>query len=401
VKQRGAVAVMFLLMVIVLLGFAGLATDVARITIAKSELQTAADACALAAVGALTGASTTQLAMAEAAGMLAARANRIAMQSVAASPVANSSITFSATANGSYAPKNALSASQALSMKYVRCELTENNLPVILMGVVRALGQQWNPGEISARAVASFVPSGSNCALPIAVCRKAGSAAPSFGYTVGEWLPGRFKSGSGVAGKYKWVQFPGYTRTKDLVDLIAKNGQCNLTDTQTLVPDNGVMSTLQDAWNWRFGVKKNSGPPAGALPPDYSGFAYTAANWASQTQAFPNFITQRAINAVWNREPNLTGGWSASTKSVHAAGADRRLVVMPIVDCAGWDVGGTSSQPILGWACVFLLNPVSGPSGDMALEFRGPASDPASGCLTSGAPGRGGAGRPRVPGLVM
>ncbi len=401
-RERGAVGVMFILTVAMLMGFMGLATDMARITIAKTELQTAADACAIAAVGALTGANSNQLAVAEAAGMLAGARNRVGMQRVAAAFPVNAAVSFSSTVNGTYQTKNLVSSANVLNMRYVRCEVSEASIPLLVMGVVRAVGQRFDPATIHARAIASFVPSGSNCALPLAVCKKSASASPNFGYARGEWLTGRFQAGSGVVGKYKWVEFPGYTRTKDLADLVAKNGQCNLNDAQTMVPRNGVVTSLQDVWNWRFGVKKSSGAPAGALPPDLTGYAYTAANWASQTNAWPHFIAQRAANTVWNREPNLTGGWSASTKAVHAAGTDRRVVVLPFVDCSNWDSGGTASQPIIGWACVLLLNPVSGSTGDMAIEYRGAASDPASGCITSGAPGGGASGgRPRVPGLAL
>ena len=53
-RQRGAVAVIVALSALVLLGFAGMAIDVGRLYINRTELQSAADACALAAAGELT-----------------------------------------------------------------------------------------------------------------------------------------------------------------------------------------------------------------------------------------------------------------------------------------------------------------------------------------------------------
>jgi len=48
-KQRGAVAIITGLAMVVLVGFAGLALDGGRLYLTKTELQNAADACALAA----------------------------------------------------------------------------------------------------------------------------------------------------------------------------------------------------------------------------------------------------------------------------------------------------------------------------------------------------------------
>jgi Flp pilus assembly protein TadG len=47
-EQRGAVAIIVGLVLAVLMGFAGLALDVGHLYVEKTELQNAADACALA-----------------------------------------------------------------------------------------------------------------------------------------------------------------------------------------------------------------------------------------------------------------------------------------------------------------------------------------------------------------
>ena len=399
--QRGAVAVSFILLVILLLGFVGLATDVSRLYVSKSELQNAADACALAAVAALTGANTGQLSVAEAYGITAGTRNKVGMQRLAVSIPADSAVLFSDNIDGNYQPRSLIAAGSVLNMRFARCRLTESSIPLVLLNVLRGMGQTVNAASVSASATATLSPSISNCALPLAICKKTSGAAPNFGFTVGEWFSGRLKPGSGVNGKYGWVEFQGYERTKDLADLLSKTGQCNLNDTPQLSPHSGVISSLVDVWNWRFGVKKNSGPPAGALPPDLTGYAYTATNWPTQSNAYADFISRRAANTPWNGQPALSGGWSASTAAVHAAGGDRRMVVMPIVDCASWNSGGSSSQAIMGWGCALMLNPVSNPNDSMGLEYRGSAAAISSGCVSSGAPGGPGAGGPKVPTLVM
>lgn len=400
-RQRGAVAVAFLLLTIVLLGFVGLAVDVARLYVSKSELQNAADACALAAASALTAGNPQQLRVAEWYGLTLAARHNIGMQKISVSAQQDSTLQFSDAIDGVYRPKNQIATSAVLDMRFARCTLTESAVPLVLLQVVRGMGDTVNPATVRASATAGLAPSRGGCALPLAICRKTGSTAPAFGYTTGEWLTGRFQPGSALRGKFKWVQFPGFERTSDLADLVAKGGQCNLSGSQAITPANGVINSLVDVWNWRFGVKKNSGAPAGAYPPDFTGYAYDATNWRSQSNAYNDFLTRRSANTPWNNQPALGGSWSASTAAVHAAGQDRRMAVLPVVDCANWDSGGSASTVLLGWACVLMLNPVSTPSSNMALEYRGPAGTAGSGCFSAGAPGGPSATGPRVPALVM
>ncbi|MCB1907100.1 MAG: hypothetical protein KDH15_07005 [Rhodocyclaceae bacterium] len=394
-------SVAFALLAVLLLGFVGLGLDVGRLYVSKTELQNAADACALAAAGALTGANVGQLVAAEDFGTEAARRNLIGMQASAANVTADQDITFSATLGGSYSSRSG-AAGNELNMRFVRCTLQEANIPMLLLQVINLLpGQTVTPATAGATAVATLAPSVSNCALPLAICKKPGSSAPDFGYARGEWMIGRFNPPDNLAGKFKWVKFPGYERTPDLAGLIGGSGQCDLSSASTLEPSTGAINSLVDVWNWRMGVMKNSGPPAGAFVPDYTGYAYTPVNWPDQFNAFADFVAKRGTNTPWNGLPDLGGGWQATTSDVHAAGADRRLVVGPVVDCSSWDEGGTQSQPVLGWACYLMLNPVANPNEDMGLEYRGPADDIASGCVTSGAPGGPGAGGPKVPTLVQ
>ncbi len=74
-RQRGAVAIIVGLMIVVLVGFIGLALDLGKLYVSKSELQNRADSCALAAARDLTGA--TPLTVSEAAGLTAAARNLV------------------------------------------------------------------------------------------------------------------------------------------------------------------------------------------------------------------------------------------------------------------------------------------------------------------------------------
>lgn len=399
-SQQGAVAVAFILFSVLLLGFVAFAMDVGRLYVSKAELQNAADSCALSASAALTGANANQLQTAENFGITAGTRNLVGMQKVAVSIGADRDITFSETLNGSYQTRSA-AAGNALKMHYVRCTLSEANIPTLMIQVANLLGPAIGVTTVRAAAVAGLEPSKSNCALPLAMCKN--GPPPYYGYTVGEWLVGRFDTQNNLNGKFKWVDYPGFTQTKDLKDLLDGSGQCDLVDTNTLTPTQGAVNTLAPDWNWRFGVAKNSGAPNGALPPDWTGYAYDTSNWLAGKDAFDNFKSKRGAHAPWNDVPtNMKGSWSASTTQVHASGGDRRLITAPVVDCATWNAGGHNPQPILGWACLLMLNPVANPTQDnMGLEYRGPAEDIDSGCVTSGAPGGPTAGGPKVPALVQ
>jgi uncharacterized membrane protein len=95
--QQGVVAIMFALSLVVLIGFAGLALDGARLYVNKTELQNAADACALAAAQELNPV-LPNFSLANDAGVLAATRNFRDLQSQAV-PAANVTVEFAATAN--------------------------------------------------------------------------------------------------------------------------------------------------------------------------------------------------------------------------------------------------------------------------------------------------------------
>jgi hypothetical protein len=371
--------------------------------LAKTELQNAADACALAASYALTGANAGQLEVAEAYGVEVGTRNRVNFQSANVNVPVNSAITFSQSLNGLYLPR--LAITNPTEMKYARCTLTQGGLLTFLVQVANAVaGNTIGPQTVDATAVATLDPSITACAIPLGICY--GGTGPNFGLTVGQWLGGREQPGSGWTGAFKWVEFPGFERTPDLRALLAGSGQCDLGELSAVDSHNGVISTLVEPWNWRFGVHRNSGQ---TVSPDFSGYAYTdaesalggTATWPSGSNAYEDFKARRGAHAPWNAAPALTGSWSGSSAAEHAGGADRRLVTAPVIDCPGIGAGpGSGSSAVHGWACVLLLNPVSAPHDYWKLEFRGEAGDPLSGCVTSGLPG-GGTGGPKVPGLVL
>lgn len=395
--QGGAVAVSFALLIIVLLGFIGFSLDVGRLYVSRAELQNAADTCALAASGALTGANANQLLVAESYGITAGTRNLVGMQGTAAN-ITSANITFSQTLNGTYLGRTAVAAGNVLNMFYARCTITEANIPTLLVHVVNLLpGQNIGPSTVKVTAVAGLEPSKSNCALPLAICE-----ADIAGKPPGTWIQGLFQSGGGISGAFKWVEFPGYTQNSDLQGLLEGAGQCDLNSSKTVGSAPGVKEVIVRSWNTRFGIYRPSGPDATGAPPDLTGWVYDPTTYSQAFNAMPDFLNKRAQSTPKhqsNANYNLPNPNDWATDAQYQNGQDRRLTVGPVVDCNALASNGTAV--IKSWACYLMLNPVFNPGDYMYLEYRGDADDISSGCVTSGAPGGPTAGGPKVPTLVQ
>ncbi len=169
--QSGAVAVLVGIALLAMVGITGLALDLGKLYVVKSELQNSADACALAAAQELTGANDNQLLLAEAAGATAGGRHKALFQESAISFSNGNSIEFSTdNSAGSYATASATGGS-AKSIRYVRCTALRTGIPTWFIQVLSALpGGAIDAQQVSATATATLKPSQSTCALPAGVC---------------------------------------------------------------------------------------------------------------------------------------------------------------------------------------------------------------------------------------
>ncbi|WP_425273981.1 pilus assembly protein TadG-related protein [Paraburkholderia lacunae] len=408
-------AIIVALTLAVLIGFAGLALDLGKLYTAKSELSNAADACALAAARDLT--KAVSLATPEAAGISVGGKNRVLLQSENVVLTTNSNVTFSKQFTGPYLTKDQFSAADVPSIGFVRCTVNRANISNWFMQVISAtLGTS----AVAATAVASTTQSQTTCALPVSVCQPP-AASP---YTVGQWLASKVGSNNQLTGNFMWVKYynpDGSLMTvPEIKALLTSAGQCSLPTVGSKVGATGNIQSMDGAWNTRFGIYQNpynAPPDPSAAVPDFTGYAYSPAaapyKGAPQLQknVFPDFRD--------NRRPGHTPyqGDTASGLSVQGSnsgpqptsyytnGADRRLALVPVVDCGAL----TSSQKstIQSWACVLMLHPMEkninqALNGTIYLEYRGDASDPTSPCASQGIPGSTTAGiGPMVPVLVQ
>ena len=408
-KQKGSVSIIIALSMTVLVGFVGIALDLGKLYVVKSELQNSADACALAAAQALTGTSLKQLDIAEAAGITTGLRHKLLFQSRSVALSTNQNVAFGDSAQGSYVSKAGLTNNEILAKHYVRCTVNSGEIDNWFIEVLNlipgvAIGKQ----QVNASAIAGLKPSMSTCAIPIGIC----SANLSASTPVGTWIQAGISGGGNLTGNFRWIDFsPPKGGASELAGWLKADGACELPVVGKSVGQTGNISSLSDEWNSRFGIYKGSVRPEDAKP-DLSGYAYTdaASSWPSKFNALPDFISKRSANVAYQGDTLAklkTQGTIKDSNYLRAYGAERRLMIAPVVDCNGFG-GGSAVAPITGWACVFLLHPMNNGSGGgqnstgsglMFLEYEGNASKPGSPCATTGMPGGSGNG-PLVSTLI-
>ena len=404
-EQRGAVAIVVALSLAVLVGFAGLALDGGRLYVNKTELQNAADACALAASLELTGAPnipTSNFPIADAAGRLVATRNLVGFQgsNIAAG---NVTVEFGTSLNaGAWVP----AAAATPASLYVRCTIAESGITPWFMQVL-GFGDQ----TVRALATATLAHSQNACTtIPIGLC-SAGSA-PSYGLVPGQWYNGGLNNADSLSGSFNWIDFsPPAGGASELSAALFGSGSCTVA-LGTSVGATGAISSLRKAWNSRFGIYHPSITGPDFPVPDRSGYSYTALNWPSQFNAAADLINvQRPAHAPYgtnvangNAITGLTVGPPSSTVLQAAAlttsGADRRFVPVPIVDCAA--LASAQTVPMLDWACVLMLHPMTtDPTQTIYLEYEGLTTAAGSPCSTVGGVGNSTSTGPLVPALVQ
>lgn len=423
--QRGAVAIMFGLSLIVLIGFAGLVIDLGRFFVIKAELQNAVDACALSAASQLRPGRNDSHALERAVaygrvfstgGVPTAELpdypkneikNRVNFQSTMAN-IGSSHISFSSVltdmaADGSsnYLNEGAANPNTA---RYAKCEYPLSELPIFFMRVLNLMGAKYSTQTVSALAAASRGPEVCNV-IPVAICEKDTSA--SHGLLKGQWLNWREDTAL-TGGDFGWVSF-SKGGADEVRDRLMSAGECHVPALGDPVElETGRKTSAELGWNTRLGIypKNDHDYNLVSAPPDKTGFSYynvavgtTAANWprtdlVTTPRAYdethplaptlPNFQTASIGTLPYAQTTELfTPEPTRTTLEQHDKDgrADRRLVIAPIMNCATRKFTGDN-------ACGLMLNPfgkVASDRIDGKLEYLGPSTSPP--CGTGGATG--------------
>jgi Flp pilus assembly protein TadG len=432
-RQRGAVILTVCMALLFLLGFMGIAVDLGRLFIVRSELQTAMDSCALAAaqeldgVGAVIDGVSDSISRARSAGITAGNLNRVNLQSPDWSgqgQVTAADMTFM---NATFATTTTPSAA-----RYVECRHQQPNIKMFLLQAMGAFAGDATAfpanRNVVARAIATRGSSQTTCPLPLALKPKAGTAT----FAIGEWITLLMGPGAATNGQIGWANLDGSSSANETVNEM--NGHCG-TRVGDQLGTPGVQANVVDVWNERFGIYKTTVDES-THRPDMTGYAYTDHNWpppvggcppapascirnayngtpsSNPTGTAANFVLKReAFASCANDDPRtnpqglhvcetITGLTLNSFQKIAAPGVNatgghreygisRRIVLVPTVD---------GSNRVSGYACMLMLQPLSIPMAPVQLEYRGDASLLGSPCVTNGFPG--GAAGPLVPVLV-
>jgi len=398
--QQGAVAVMVALSLAVLIGAAGLAIDGGRLYITKSELQTGADACALAASRRLlncAAADMSCLIAAENAGIAAAALNKASMQSAAVTLQAANISFKKLLTDPSWATRTGGATGDS---RYVRCQPSVSGITPWLMGVVGA-----GSSTVSAQAAATLAGAQTFSVGPIGICK------PATAWTVGQWITGTANS---LGNSIRWVDLDGGTSSNAEVNaqLASTSVVPNIKIGSTISISNTALNSVRGGYNTRFGIYANGGGyNATSNPPDYTGYAYPSKNpggIALNTSAFNDYLSNRAtntafiaskFNGVWNLNPSA---YTLATSAQYQGNNARRLINVPVLDTCATN----TTAKVVGLACVLLLNPIdSGSGAQIHLEYRGDSLAGTSSCpitpVTGVPTSLTGAGGYTVPALVQ
>lgn len=406
--QNGAVAIIVALSLPVLIGMAGLALDLGKLYVTKTELQNASDACALAAAVELDG-TTSQFAKAENVGIAVGKLNKSYFQSAAVGFAVDDAVKFSTTINGSYLIKTAaVGAGTPANYKFVQCSVSRADVPNYLMPVLGVLGLTVaSSSDVTAAAVASNRPGQLTCALPIGICSTQVNAST----LVGTWLEGvqtaqgGANNGETFSGYFKWIDYSsGGGGNRELKDVLTGAKDCNINSSipDLEVGEYGLKSGAEPSYNTKFGLYAQ-GATTGV--PDFSGYAYNKTTFTPAFNAYPDYFASKLPNNIAYQGDNIT---KLNTKpglkttlmpsELKAQGDNRRVAVAPIIDC--------NTKIVQRYACLFLLHPMNtgnvkkGDDDKMYLEYLGDAKN-AGPCNQIGLAGDSNGIGPRVSALVQ
>jgi hypothetical protein len=362
-RQRGITLVVITLAMTALLAMAGLALDIGRLVGDKARLQATVDAAALTAAKVIDTTGSIGAATAAANNLFT---NNAALQRDLAASGGAVTVDFSNTI-APFAPGTG-------PPLYVRVSATGFNIAATFSAV---LG--FNQFDLAASAMAGPSPTlGNACNLaPMMVCGTAPTgAAPVYGYSVGQITALQLSPGTSptnlAPGYFLQQASGGNTQAQDFAGGYAACSTVGNTDpAQTSAAPAPVAQGLDTRFNEYL-----SGDVNGAsYPPDAITIQPAGANRLNCTDPTCATVVTGGGAVVTNASqypnysyegmylPNLQAGNYANPPAV----VDRRVLAVPVGDCTG-AAPGNNNVPVLGLACMFVLQDVDPTTGQVFAE---------------------------------
>jgi Flp pilus assembly protein TadG len=390
-RQEGSVSVLMVIALAVIGMMAALALDGGHLMLNKTRLQNAVDAAALSGAktlsqvtGGVNSASTTQTA---ALNTLVQNANATGNKELATA-VGGNAAAFAVVelASSVYGPFSFPGPADA---KYVRVSVASYNLTGFFWNFAQAFGS----GGLGTKAVAAIATAGPSptnpCDVaPLMICGDSTQYNPAagmfWGFQFGDLqvLKSAASNSSPIGpGNFQLLDF-GSGGSSVREDLAGGGSVCrNVGETVQTSPGNTVGPASQGL-NTRFGIY-NGPVSASDYPPD---MVTSSSNPAityndSVTPAQTLYKGQPVISSGGN----LTAGgeaildyndWKARVAACVAGSGsgcqnggvfERRMLKVVVGDCTGKQ-GGSSTIPVLGFGCYFVVQPMNG-GGTQAQIF--------------------------------
>jgi len=376
-----------------LLLMAGLALDGGHVMLNKTRLQNAVDAAALAGAKALDETGSTAIATTQALQAFGSNANASGNQELSKAYASGSGpISITVQYSATLPPFTPGSATGP----YIRVKAAGFNLP---LGLARLSGI--SQASVTATAVAGPSPKINNACniAPMMVCGDpVAGEANLWGYTTNaptalkESAPG---NASEVGpGNFQLIQLGGTGANIVRDNLAGGYTGCTATGNTINTETGNEAGPTAQGLNTRFG--DYSGPmngTQGQFPPDVIVTGQSPAltvNTSGTTTTIKQgstTITAANVNILYNYQKysaDLQNPAKYNYQPVENGGIgafQRRIVAVPVGACTGTATGSTS-VPVLGFACFFLLQPVvqKGTDAYVLGQFIGK-------CDAQGAPG--------------
>ncbi|MHC8373250.1 pilus assembly protein TadG-related protein [Pseudomonas sp. MDT1-85] len=380
-RQEGSVSVLMVIALAAILMMAGLTLDVGHMLLNKTRLQNAVDAAALSGAKTLSqvegGSNPAIVTRTAALNTLAQNANAMGNSELATAMGGNAGFAVVELASSVYGPFAYPGPADA---KYVRVSVPTYSLTGFFWNFVQTFGTS-GLGNKAVSAIATAGPSPTSpCDLaPLMVCGDPAQYDPDAGMFWGFQFGGLqvLKSAAGNSspigpGNFQLLDF-GSGGSSVRTDMAGGGSICrNVGENVQTKPGNTVGPASQGL-NTRFGIY-NGPVRASDYPPDLVTTSSNPAITYDDSVSPPQMKYQG--QTVTSNNGDLTAGgnaiqdyndWRASAAAcVAGTGSgcqsngvfERRMLKIVVGNCTGQQ-GGTTSVPVLGFGCYFVVQPMS------------------------------------------
>jgi hypothetical protein len=380
--QRGITLVVIAIAMVALIAMAGLAIDIARLVSDKARLQSVVDAAALTAAKVLDTTGSTAAATAAANNVFVVNT---ANQPDLARAFGRMAIEYSNTVAPFIAGNGAPLYAQVTAAGYG-----------IFATFSRVLG--FNFFILDASAIAGPSPTMNNACnmTPMLVCGAPSTpAAPVYGYAVNEIIALQLSAGTpATLGPGYFLQQNSGVYSQDQ-DFAGAYSACSTVGNNDPGQTGAVPTAAADGLDTRFNEYQGdlnqadyppdavvTQPPVGS--PDRLTCQAVGTNACGNVVDGGGTITNSGQYGAYSYEgmyqPDLQAGNYTNPPAPAGNGVvDRRVLAVPVVDCGAAGAGG-GNVPVLGLACMFMLQDVDPVAGQVFVEVI-------SNCEVNGTPG--------------